>query len=74
MPIDASQFLTCRFPTAAVGRGLPHALIWSRYQKGIRQFDDLNLPDGMKKNEKLPKPVFDPTTKEGKHDRTLTPE
>ncbi len=65
-------------PVEAVMRGyltgVTDTSIWSRYQKGIRQFDDLNLPDGMKKNEKLPRPVFDPTTKEEKHDRTLTPE
>jgi phosphoribosylaminoimidazole-succinocarboxamide synthase len=65
-------------PVEAVMRGyltgVTDTSIWIRYQKGIRQFGDLKMPDGMKKNEKLPKPVFDPTTKEEKHDRTLTPE
>jgi len=65
-------------PVEAVMRGyltgVTDTSIWTRYQKGIRQFDDLNLPDGMKKNEKLPKAIFDPTTKEEKHDRALTPE
>ena len=65
-------------PVEAVMRGyltgVTDTSIWTRYQKGIRQFDDLTLPDGMKKNEKLPKAVFDPTTKEEKHDRALTPE
>jgi phosphoribosylaminoimidazole-succinocarboxamide synthase len=28
----------------------------------------------MKKNQKLPQPLFDPTTKEAVHDRALTPE
>jgi phosphoribosylaminoimidazole-succinocarboxamide synthase len=64
-------------PIEAVMRGyltgVTDTSIWTRYQKGIRQFNDLTLPDGMKKNEKLPRPVFDPTTKEEKHDRTLTP-
>jgi phosphoribosylaminoimidazole-succinocarboxamide synthase len=59
-------------PVEAVMRGyltgVTDTSIWTRYQKGIRQFDDLNLPDDMKKNEKLPKAVFDPTTKEEKHD------
>ena len=65
-------------PVEAVMRGyltgVTDTSIWTRYQKGIRQFDDLNLPDGMNKNEKLPKSVFDPATKEEKHDRGLTPE
>jgi phosphoribosylaminoimidazole-succinocarboxamide synthase len=65
-------------PVEAVMRGyltgVTDTAIWTRYQKGIRQFDDLTLPDGMKKNEELPKPVFDPTTKEEEHDRALSPE
>ncbi len=46
--------------------------IWARYQNGERQFGDLTLADGLKKNTKLPHPIFDPTTKEGTHDRTLS--
>src|SRR3989338_4894340 len=57
-------YLTCVTDTA----------IWTRYSKGQRNFGDIVLPDGMKKNQKLPRPIFDPTTKEEKHDRTLTPE
>jgi phosphoribosylaminoimidazole-succinocarboxamide synthase len=41
---------------------------------GDAQAGGVMLPDGMKKNQKLPVPIFDPTTKEEKHDRTLTPE
>ena len=32
----------------------------------------LFLPDGMKKNQKLPHPLFDPTTKEDTHDRAIS--
>lgn len=53
--------------------GVTDTAIWTRYQKGRRDFGDLKLPDGMKKNQKLPIPVFDPTTKEETHDRALTP-
>jgi phosphoribosylaminoimidazole-succinocarboxamide synthase len=49
-------------PVEAVMRGyltgVTDTSIWSRYQKGIRRFGDLKMPDGMKKNEKLPKPAF----------------
>jgi len=48
--------------------------IWTRYSKGLRSFGDIQLPDGMKKNEPLPHPIFDPTTKEDLHDRTLSQE
>ena len=63
-------------PVEAVMRGyltgVTDTSIWTRYQKGARQFGDLTLPDGLKKNTKLPTPVFDPTTKEDLHDRAIT--
>ncbi len=63
-------------PVEAVMRGyltgVTGTSIWTRYSAGERTFGDLTLPDGMKKNQKLPHPIFDPTTKEEKHDRTLT--
>lgn len=54
--------------------GVTDTAIWTRYSKGIRDFGGVRLPDGMKKNRKLPQPIFDPTTKEEVHDRTLTPD
>src|SRR3989344_3637153 len=67
----------CRtVPVEAVVRGnltgVTDTAIWTRYSAGERKFGGINLPEGMKKNEKLPEPIFDPTTKEEKHDRTLT--
>ena len=71
----AKKFKTV--PVEAVVRGyltgVTDTAIWTRYSAGQREFGDLKLPDGMKKNEKLPAPVFDPTTKEEGHDRTITP-
>ena len=65
-------------PVEAVMRGyltgVTDTAIWTRYQKGQRQFGDLKLEDGLKKNTKLPKPIFDPTTKEDTHDRAISPE
>lgn len=45
------------------------------YKKGERTMYGLNLPDGMKDNEALPKPVITPTSKafDGGHDEPLTP-
>jgi len=65
-------------PVEAVMRGyltgVTDTSIWTRYQKGERTFGDLQLPDGLKKNTKLPAPVFDPTTKEDTHDRAISTE
>jgi phosphoribosylaminoimidazole-succinocarboxamide synthase len=64
-------------PVEAVVRGyltgVTDTAIWTCYSKGMRDFGGVELPDGMKKNQKLPSPIFDPTTKEEKRDRTLTP-
>ena len=54
--------------------GVTDTAIWTRYGKGQRDFGGLTLPEGMKKNQKLPQLLFDPTTKEAVHDRVLTPE
>ncbi|MDE2184875.1 MAG: phosphoribosylaminoimidazolesuccinocarboxamide synthase [Alphaproteobacteria bacterium] len=63
-------------PVEAVVRGYltgtTSTSIWTRYQAGERIFGGLTLPDGMKKNAKLPSAIFDPTTKEDAHDRTLS--
>ncbi len=63
-------------PVEAVMRGyltgVTDTSIWTRYEKGIREFGELKLPDGLKKNIKLPVPLFDPTTKEDTHDRAIS--
>ncbi len=64
-------------PVEAVVRGyltgVTETAIWTRYSKGMRTFGDLTLLDNMKKNQRLPAPIFDPTTKEDTHDRAITP-
>ena len=52
--------------------GVTGTSIWTLYQKGQRNFGDFTLPNGMKKNQKLDKPVLTPTTKHETHDRPLT--
>jgi phosphoribosylaminoimidazole-succinocarboxamide synthase len=64
-------------PVEAVMRGyltgVTDTSIWTRYMSGEREFGGFVLPSGMKKNQRLPSPIFDPTTKEDTHDRALTP-
>lgn len=64
-------------PVEAVVRGyltgVTDTSIWTRYSAGKRDFGGYTLPEGMKKNQRLPQPIFDPTTKEDAHDRSLTP-
>ncbi len=53
--------------------GVTSTSLWTHYGRGLRDFGSFILPDGMKKNQRLPQPVFTPSTKEQEHDRTITP-
>jgi phosphoribosylaminoimidazole-succinocarboxamide synthase len=69
----------CRMvPIEAVVRGyltgVTDTAAWTRYCQGERTFGGIVLPDGMRKNQRLPQPIFDPTTKEAAHDRALSPQ
>ncbi len=65
-------------PVEAVMRGyltgVTDTSIWTRYSAGQRGFGDIQLPQGMTKNQRLLHPIFDPTTKEDGHDRTISPQ
>jgi len=52
--------------------GVTGTSLWTQYKDGKRDFGDFTLPDGIKKNQKLPEPVFTPTTKSDEHDRPVT--
>ncbi|MFH1366340.1 MAG: phosphoribosylaminoimidazolesuccinocarboxamide synthase [Patescibacteria group bacterium] len=52
--------------------GVTDTSLWTLYNNGQRNFGDFILPDGMKKNQKLAKPVLTPTTKASDHDQPLT--
>ena len=64
-------------PIEAVMRGYLSGVtgtsLWTRYEKGERDFGGFRLPDGMRKNAKLREPVFTPSTKDKEHDRNVTP-
>jgi phosphoribosylaminoimidazole-succinocarboxamide synthase len=57
--------------------GVTNTSIWGSYQRGERVIYGLIFPEGLKKNQKLPRPVITPTThgggKDG-HDERLTKE
>jgi phosphoribosylaminoimidazole-succinocarboxamide synthase len=50
--------------------GTTSTSIWVHYQKGEREFCGHKLPDGMRKHERLQKPILTPSTKafDGGHD------
>src|SRR3989338_2631646 len=53
--------------------GVTGTSIWGSYEKGERVIYGLKFPDGLSKNQRLPRPIITPTTKAEKgHDRRLT--
>jgi len=56
--------------------GVTKTSIWYNYQQGVRNFCGNKLPEGLKKDQKLPKPVLTPSTKAEKvgHDESISPE
>lgn len=54
--------------------GVTSTSLWKQYEAGKRTFGNFVLPDGMRKNDRLAEPVFNPTTKEAEHDRGITPD
>lgn len=53
--------------------GVTNTSIWGSYEKGERIIYGIKFPNGLKKNQKLKKPVITPTTKaEVGHDERLT--
>jgi phosphoribosylaminoimidazole-succinocarboxamide synthase len=56
--------------------GVTSTSIWTHYSKGTRVFCGHELPDGLKKHQKLPDPILTPSTKaeHGDHDVSVSRE
>jgi phosphoribosylaminoimidazole-succinocarboxamide synthase len=54
--------------------GVTSTALWYRYSLGERDIYGYHIPEGLKKNQALPKPIITPTTKGGPsgHDERLT--
>jgi phosphoribosylaminoimidazole-succinocarboxamide synthase len=51
------------FPVEMVVRGYLAGHAWREYKEGKRMICGVPLPDGLKENDKLPRPIITPTTK-----------
>jgi phosphoribosylaminoimidazole-succinocarboxamide synthase len=52
--------------------GVTSTSIWKAYEKGERTFCGHALPEGMTKNQRLPKPILTPSTKAAKGDHDVS--
>jgi phosphoribosylaminoimidazole-succinocarboxamide synthase len=63
------------FKVEMVIRGYLTGHAWREYRDGKRKLCGISLPDGMKENEKFPKPIITPTTKAAEgHDLDISRE
>lgn len=60
-------------PVEAIMRGYITGSAWKEYQNGMREICGEVIPDGMANCDKLPRPMFTPTTKApvGQHDENI---
>lgn len=75
---NASKVVKCDvFPIEVIVRGYitgtTSTSLWTHYEKGERLYCGNVLKEGLRKNEKLEKPLLTPTTKEKDHDRPIAP-
>ena len=68
------QLLPVELVMRAYMTGVTSTSIWTHYQNGARTFCGHDLPDGMHKNQALPKAILTPSTKaeKGDHDRSVS--
>lgn len=64
------------FPVEFVMRGYitgsTSTSLWKHYENGMRQFCGYNFPEVLVKNQKLPKPLLTPSTKDVVHDKSVS--
>jgi phosphoribosylaminoimidazole-succinocarboxamide synthase len=68
------KLLPVEFVMRAYLTGVTTTSIWYHYERGSRLFCGHKLRDGMRKNQKLDKPILTPSTKaaKGDHDRSVS--
>jgi len=68
------QLLPVEFVMRSFLTGVTSTSIWTHYSKGGRSFCGHELPDGMKKNQRLPRAILTPSTKaeKGQHDQSVS--
>lgn len=52
--------------------GVTKTSAWSNYADGVRRFCGHVLPEGLRKDQRLDRPIVTPTTKHEKHDRNIS--
>ena len=74
-PMVTAGILCEPFKVEMVIRGYLSGHAWREYKAGIRNICGVEMPEGMKENDKFPSPIITPTTKESiGHDEDISKE
>ena len=46
--------------------------LWTHYKAGAREYCGNRIPEGLRKNDRLPEPILTPTTKDDEHDEPIS--
>jgi phosphoribosylaminoimidazole-succinocarboxamide synthase len=70
------ELIPVEFVMRSYVTGVTTTSIWHHYTRGVRRFCGHDLPDGMRKNQKLDRPILTPSTKaeKGGHDQSVSRE
>ncbi|MBM4142956.1 MAG: phosphoribosylaminoimidazolesuccinocarboxamide synthase [Lentisphaerae bacterium] len=72
MLVAECEQLPIEFVVRGYITGVTKTSAWYNYERGVRDFCGNRLPEGLRKNQKLDKPIVTPTTKLEKHDRNVS--
>ena len=70
------EIIPVEFVMRSYVTGVTTTSIWYHYSHGVRRFCGHDLPEGMRKNQKLDRPILTPSTKaeKGGHDQSVSRE
>ncbi|MBN1669941.1 MAG: phosphoribosylaminoimidazolesuccinocarboxamide synthase [Kiritimatiellae bacterium] len=74
MVVAECEQLPVEFVVRGYITGVTKTSLWYNYEQGVRRFCGHALPEGLRKDQKLVRPILTPTTKLEKHDRPISRE
>ncbi len=74
MVVHECEQLPLEFIVRGYITGVTKTSAWYNYERGVRHFCGNMLPEGLRKDQKLERPILTPTTKHEKHDRPISRE
>lgn len=74
MVVHECEQLPLEFIVRGYITGVTKTSAWYNYERGVRNFCGNMLAEGLRKDQKLDRPILTPTTKHEKHDRPISRE